>query len=401
MPFDDNIGKSVEHPTNPQLETYLRRMLNPDETYAVGQHLATCDECRIRLQQQPEVRASLDWLQAELRMEQDALHLSYEMAVEIAGGAPAAEDVAMHLEACADCRADVDELRALRNELARSPAAAVATSPPKRTLPFYQRVEWQIAAALLVAAGLGAYVLKVRQPAETSLRVKLKDDGGMVAIDSQGRLVTPHPYPAEYLAAVSRTVDRGTLDIPAEYSGAGAKREQLLGPAHAQPTFELNGPVGIAVESMTPTFRWQALPNATSYSVAVYGRGYQRAVESGGLRETEWTPGTPLARDASYTWTVTATIAGKRVLAPIPPAAEARFRVISEGEATAIDKTRQGFPDAHLLLAVMYARMGLTPESTHELELLQKANPESALAKKLLAQIRGQEPSPTNTNPAQ
>ena len=75
--------------------------------------------------------------------------------------------------------------------------------------------------------------------------------------------------------------------------------------------------------------------------------------------------------------------------------------MISSKEADAIVQARHDFPNAHLLLGLLYARMGLAPESMHELEALQKANPDSGLAKKLLAQIQDQKPSPINTKPAQ
>ena len=125
-------------------------------------------------------------------------------------------------------------------------------------------------------------------------RIRLNDDGGTVAIDDKGRLLTPHPYPQEYAAAVSRAVETGTVDIPAAYAGA-SRREQLLGPNDSHAALELDSPLGIAVESLTPTFRWQALPKATSYRVAVYGRGYQVVMTSGDLTATEWTPGEQLA----------------------------------------------------------------------------------------------------------
>ena len=63
-------------------------MLSPDETYAIGQHLASCEECRMRVEKRPEVEAAVNWLQADQRVEAGAGHLSYEIVVEIAGGSP-------------------------------------------------------------------------------------------------------------------------------------------------------------------------------------------------------------------------------------------------------------------------------------------------------------------------
>ena len=123
MPFDDNMRERVEHPTDAELRTYWTRTLNPDETYAIGQHLASCEACRTRAQQLPEVEASVNWLQADQRLEAGTGHLSYEIAVEIAGGTPASDEVRLHLEICPSCRADVDDLRSFRDELARVPEA--------------------------------------------------------------------------------------------------------------------------------------------------------------------------------------------------------------------------------------------------------------------------------------
>ena len=134
MPFDDNMRESVGHPTDAELRTYWTRMLNPDETYAIGQHLASCEDCRMRAQQLPEVEASVNWLQVDQRLAAGVGHLSYEIAVEIAGGTPPSDEVQLHLETCPSCRADVDDLRSFRD-----PNAAAPRKQPRPPFPSCQR----------------------------------------------------------------------------------------------------------------------------------------------------------------------------------------------------------------------------------------------------------------------
>ena len=64
--------------------------------------------------------------------------------------------------------------------------------------------------------------------------------------------------------------------------------------------------------------------------------------------------------------------------APVPPAPEARFQVVSAETAAEIDSARREHPANHLLLAVLYARAGALDDAAGEIESLAATDPAAA-----------------------
>jgi len=105
---------------------------------------------------------------------------------------------------------------------------------------------------------------------------------------------------------------------------------------------------------------------------------------------TAWTVTPPLARGQSYSWQVKAIKDGQQFQAPKPPAPQARFRVLGGQQADEIVRARRSYGSSHLVLGLMYARAGLLDEAARELRALQSANPNSDVARRLLASIQNQ-----------
>jgi hypothetical protein len=95
-----------------------------------------------------------------------------------------------------------------------------------------------------------------------------------------------------------------------------------------------------------------------------------------------------LARGQIYTWQLTASIKGKQIRAPLPPAPEARFQVLSQAEAEQLEKAHSEHADSHLLLGILYARAGALDDAERELTALLAANPDSQLANELLSSVK-------------
>ena len=70
--------------------------------------------------------------------------------------------------------------------------------------------------------------------------------------------------------------------------------------------FALREPLGTAVESDRPRFRWERFAAARAYVVTVYDEDFARVARSPEVTSPEWTCDRPLARGKSYTWQVTA-----------------------------------------------------------------------------------------------
>jgi len=79
---------------------------------------------------------------------------------------------------------------------------------------------------------------------------------------------------------------------------------------------------------------------------------------------------------------------GQEITVPRPPAPQAKFRVIDQTKANELAKAKRAYGSSHLTLGLLYAEAGLLREAEHEFRLLQKANPQSEIVKKLLRQLK-------------
>jgi hypothetical protein len=61
------------------------------------------------------------------------------------------------------------------------------------------------------------------------------------------------------------------------------------------------------------------------YQIAVFGPEFQPVAKSQPLTINAWRCGTPLIHGKEYLWQLTASVGGRKTLAPQPPEPEARF----------------------------------------------------------------------------
>jgi hypothetical protein len=337
----------VSHLTPRQVEEYQRRALSPRELLAVDDHLATCEECRLRL----------------------------------AAGEPLAGSLAAW-EALAP----------------RAPAPAVTRFPLRRSV-----VIAALAAVLVAAVGLGVWRAERTPPRPA---VGLADGGGRVALSPGGELVGLASLPAEWRRDVASALRAGRLERPQAVADLAGAEPALRGAASTAP-FTLLAPVATAVTGGRPTFQWTPLPAARSVEVKVFDSDLHPVAASGPLGGTEWTPELPLPAGAVYAWQVVAHLGDEDVIAPGPQSPPALFRVLAADQAQAVARAAREAEGSPLALGVLYARSGLVDDAERELARVVAANPGSATARDLLASVRAwrsaaaQPPSPTSTNGAQ
>jgi hypothetical protein len=128
------------------------------------------------------------------------------------------------------------------------------------------------------------------------------------------------------------------------------------------------------------------LDGAAGYVVEVYDAQFNPASSSPRLTAARWTA-PPLARGQVYSWQVKAIRDGQEFIAPGPPAPQAKFRILDQATAAEIARARRDYGPSHLLLGLLSARAGLLAEAEQEFRMLQKANPDSEVARKLLASV--------------
>lgn len=227
----------------------------------------------------------------------------------------------------------------------------------------------------------------VDNPAAAS-RLALNDDGGRISVDRQGNLSGLESASEVERQAVRKALLTERLDAPASLAELKGKNGQLMGDAGDGGSFSVVGPAATVVANGQPTFRWRALAGATAYTVKVYDTSFNLAATSDALNATQWKPARPLQPGKVYTWQVTAVREDGEVVAPAPPAPEARFKVLDGAQAQALQRSLAASRGSHLARGVAYTRAGLLDEAEREFIALSKANPQSRVARRLREQVR-------------
>ena len=359
----------IPHPSDSELDAFIRRTPSPTELIAIDGHLNRCPQCRARMETRMDIDRSIAWLKAEVGSSLRKDHLSEETIVSLADGEviPEATD---HLRTCVSCRSELEDVVKF----------AAANRPPvaNRSLRI-----WAVAAAILIAVLAPLFWIWTQRAPHQEIAAGLRDAGGSLTLDGNGNLHSNVALPPDYSAIVGQSLRSGQLDIGGVAAGLGRKQEVLLGGAPSENRFALNHPFAESVLTGRPQFSWQPLAGASSYRVEVYDEEFRKVGESPNLTSTTWTPAEPLPGGHVYSWTVTAHMGSKEVREPVPPSPEAKFGVLPPDEVERLSDARSRFPNAHLLLAALYARAGALEQARAELKILESANPGSAFVTQL------------------
>lgn len=227
----------------------------------------------------------------------------------------------------------------------------------------------------------------VRTNPQPPVTIALNDGAQQVTLDSQGNLGGLETLPPATQRAVREALTNKGLSRPALLDDLSGQNITLLDNTAEGVPFALVGPTGVVVQSTQPTLRWQPLKGATAYVVAIFDDNFKQIARSEQLSSTAWTPRS-LARGRIYTWQVTALKDGQEIVSPVPPAPEARFKVLEAKQAAEIEQARKLAKGSHLTLGVVYARAGLVDEARREFQALVKENPSSTTAHKLLESVQ-------------
>jgi anti-sigma factor RsiW len=421
-----------EHLSAHIIGRYTRRELTPAELLRVDEHLSSCNSCRESSLDASRVQGTVTSLHANLLVdhrEGAGEHLTYEQVAALADNeldAAEREIAEAHLELCQMCQGEVSDLQILRSSLVGRAGAATASPgagvdfdrdaarsrrrvvvAPLSGLP----VPLRVAALVLLAVSLTGWFLWSRpaprdegqqtqspppsgsQPGTSApeIVVALVDEGGRrLTLDARGEVRGLERLSPETREAVKRAMTTGRLETPGEVAGLIGRTGTLMsGPGSgASETFSVSSPLGTVVRSDRPVFRWRPLPGASRYTVTVLDPNLGVVATSQSVSATTWTPPTALERGRIFAWQVSALKDGKEILSPAPPAPEARFQVLDAAKNDELARVEQTAADSHLVRAVLYARAGLFEDAEPELQALVAANPNVAIAQKLLQSLR-------------
>ena len=394
------------------------RALATDELGDAVRHLSECEECAALLRPKSEIEAAVSRLRLMID-EGKLMHLSYTAIERLTDGktvGAAREIAAGHLAVCATCRAEYADFNEFFNpapspaepdplppppnlpgfDLTPNPPAAkpapsrpvsraVKENPSPAALPvddvsrkrrtFRRRVNQWISIATVVAAvaaaGLAAFWIYLADPPgplpSEKPRVSVRDAGGEIGIDAKGKLYGLNITNPALAEGIFNALANQRLEPPRWLRGMSV---QMPGGV-----FTLIGPLGGAIETDLPVFKWTALGGARSYEVLVFDEAFREVVRSGPLTGVEWKAAEPLRRGANYSWRVAAKTEKITVSAPTIGAPAVKFRVLAGPEKAELEVYRREMPLSHLAMAVIYLGYGMVDEAEAEARALLAANP--------------------------
>lgn len=422
-----------DHLSPQLLERYCERRLEPQELLALDDHLASCTACRERLREVKPGRASLLALRASLQTAQAVPdHLQQEQLVAYAEGQldeVERELAENHLESCAQCTAQAQQLRDSAGQRVHIfPVSASQSSPPRlwiRLVAAWGRLlsvpqSLRVAAVVVMTAVLViAVVLWLRsrtdrqevvghppapqpspQPSVTpppdpqpetpaTILEALNDGGEQITLDARGNFTGLESLSPADQQRVKTALITGKVQTPRTLRELNDSSAPSMGKPGGS-AFTLLSPVGRIIASDRPTFRWRPLSGAIGYQVTITDpeAGYKEVATSPELQGTKWTVDRRFERGRIYNWQVIARTNSGEVKAPALDAPEAKFKVLEQAKADEVARAKRAYAGRHLMLGLVYAQAGLLDEAEHEFEALVRANRQSPVAKDLLRDLR-------------
>lgn len=420
----------MEHLSQKQIEDYCKHQLIAAEVLAVTDHLGACRMCRAQVEAAGNGDAAFFNLRSEVFEDalQTGAHLTMDQTAAYVDRHLSGEElhaVDDHLTHCEECVLVVNDLRDFRNEIApsidREYQPSIVTAPVSLPAASSRRRWFGVSPVpALAGAALAILVLSViawlvwrraedRQPQIANTPVtqptvapqpdstpapppasavvaQLNEGSRVVTLDQDGKLSGAEDLPPAYQELLKKTLSSNRIEKSSQLQGLARPSSSLMGPNSSQKIFEVLDPIGSVLLSNQLTFRWSAMDGSTGFIVEVYDEKFNPVVASPQLSGLTWT--TTLPRGKVYSWQVRAITDSGEVTSPRPPAPQAKFRIVDQAKANELANARRSYPSSHLTLGLLYADAGLLREAEQEFRLMQRANPNSDLARNLLRQVQ-------------
>jgi hypothetical protein len=437
-----------EHLTKKQIDGYCRRTLSASELLFATDHLDFCGACRQQVERSLDSDAAFLALKSEVLGEaaearfapEGRMHLTLGQTADYVDGTQAGEElqaVKDHLTSCEWCNMAVNDLRSFRDQVAPEldreyRLTAVQTAPENRwrriatvvmsfLLPRPSTLVLGSALTALLLISSGWLVWRALQPndqkklaitqtarspgarpltpdvsptppaevAGEKLLAQLNDGGGRIILDREGNLSGVERLPPLYQRMVKRSLADQRLEKSPLLAGLTRSGNLVIrGGEDRDGKFSVIEPVGKVILSDHSTFRWSRLDGATSYVVEIYDDKFALVATSPRLTDLSWTAAQSLQHGAIYSWQVKTIKDGQEFVIPNAPAPQATFRILDQAKANELVQARRAYASSHLALGLLYSQAGLLDEAERELRALQKGNPNSAIVRRLLANVR-------------
>lgn len=418
---------AAEHLSQNQLDGYGAKTLNSEELLTVDRHLASCDACHDRL---TRMSANVFDRSHELAIE-EPFHLDYDqhIAPYVDGTVNEIdrEIVESHVALCASCAEDLRDLQQFSRE-----TVPASPRPVRRKVALWRAQLWnpQLAAAIVIAIFLVGIIAAVvlwtsnratqhqagpapspgvdnqnasngpRPPPDQATTqpspekppsqplIALNDGGQRITLDERGQSTGLESLSPDIRATVESVLTARRFNKSPAVGNLSESTGRLRGRTEEEDTIVPLSPAGVVIEGDRPTLRWSPLEGASDYVVTIHDSNFRPIESSGPLTGAEWTVERSLPRGVTYSWQIRAVKNGQTVIAPKPPAPEARFRVLDQKAFAAIENARRAQGNSHLAMGVLYWKHGLLDAAQREIEALARANPDSTVAAELLRSLK-------------
>jgi len=409
-------------------------------------HILGCETCRRRVVDSEAKSVALRTLGDHLLTQEgeEPYHLdpaTIEAFVDDTLDALDRSTAKLHLEDCAECSAEVADLREslatmkAASQVERQTTRKIASSPP-----FGLSVPLRIAAmvAMIVFAAI-ALVLVLRwrstgpaqpnngrditagsQPTplaspqvpgvapspnvvvsppklaenppgegpelQPRALVVLKDGANEIRIDQSGNIVGLPSLPAESRQAMKEALTGESINRPDVLDELVSTQVSERAPTGNEERIRIGYPANSVIQANNPTLRWTPSKTAEAYRIEIADETFHQMAKSEDLPATtqSWTPATALKRGGIYTWTIRAVNKEGEASSLI---SQGKFKVLSQDKVRELNQLRTG-PPSHFALGLFYAREGMIADAELEFGILVKENPDSAVLKKLLKNVR-------------
>src|SRR6266446_1903444 len=427
------------HLSNEIVERFHSQSLTGSDRGVIYDHIVGCETCRRRVvtaeAEAVALRAVADHILSQEG--EEPYHLdpaTIEAFVDDTLDALDRSTVRLHLEDCAECSAEVTDLR---ESLATMKAAAPAGGRQSEEIRSRRKVVFSmpmriaamvalIAFAAIALIGVfrwwstspsittGSQPTPLASPQVPSLgpspsnevnpptlaekpptkesgerqrtEIALKDGPNEIAIDRGGNLVGLPSLPAESRQAVKEALTEERLNRPSVLDEVASAEVSARGLSGGDERIRIVYPANTVIKDNKPMLRWTPSKTAEAYRLEIADETFHQVAKSEDLPATteSWTPATALKRGGIYTWTIRGVNKegdGSSLVS------QGKFKVLSEEKVRELNQLRTG-SQSHLALGLFYAREGMVADAEREFGILVKDNPDSSVLKKLLKNVR-------------
>jgi hypothetical protein len=216
--------------------------------------------------------------------------------------------------------------------------------------------------------------------------VAIKDGPNEIILDRTGTVTGLQSLPTEFRQSVKEALSGEPLARPDVLDEVTPTQVSERAPTGNEERIKIAHPINTVILNNQPTLRWSPSKTAESYRVEIADETFHQVAKSDDLPATagNWKPPTQLKRGAIYIWTIRAVNKGGQ---PSALTSQAKFKVLGEDRIRRLNRLKTG-SRSHLALGLFYAREGMINEAEREFGILVRQNPDSAVAKNLLREVR-------------